>query len=274
MSSRRRAIRILLAIDLLIGAGLAFVYAPLPSDAPLIIGHRGDLEHFPENTLAGVLSAASLGADGVEIDLHRSADGTWWLMHHPDIDFTTPGTGLVSDLTDAEMAGLTIDAGPGFRPEHAGLHHPITLDEMLGALAAWPDFVVVLDVKERGPAAARSAAEVAERHGLGERAWIITDSVDSASAAVAAYPPITPTLRGVTGDFHRLMDAHAEAMEWAWLSLTDAPLVAYANTDLTLDAFEQLDRASRWNAAMYIGNSMVDSVAWRTERLGFAADGG
>ncbi len=48
---------------------------------PLIIGHRGFAARFPDNSLAGIAAALEAGADGVEVDVRRCADGTW-VCHH------------------------------------------------------------------------------------------------------------------------------------------------------------------------------------------------
>ncbi len=47
----------------------------------LVIGHRGFAARFPDNSLAGVRAALAAGADGVEVDVRRCADGTW-VCHH------------------------------------------------------------------------------------------------------------------------------------------------------------------------------------------------
>ena len=41
---------------------------------PLIITHRGDTQNAPENTVAAFESAIAQGADGVELDIHLTAD--------------------------------------------------------------------------------------------------------------------------------------------------------------------------------------------------------
>ncbi len=49
--------------------------------SPLIIGHRGFASRFPDNSLAGVVAAVEVRADGVEVDVRPCADGTW-VCHH------------------------------------------------------------------------------------------------------------------------------------------------------------------------------------------------
>lgn len=47
---------------------------------PLLIAHRGDRKHFPENTLEAFQSAFQKGADGVEMDL-QLVDGEIRVIH-------------------------------------------------------------------------------------------------------------------------------------------------------------------------------------------------
>ena len=49
--------------------------------APLILGHRGASAVRTENTLEAFATAMELGADGVELDVRRSADGAL-IVHH------------------------------------------------------------------------------------------------------------------------------------------------------------------------------------------------
>jgi len=64
-----------------------------------ILAHRGASRVAPENTLAAFVEAATLGADGVELDVHRSADGLL-VVHH---DAFAPGIGALADHSVAEI---------------------------------------------------------------------------------------------------------------------------------------------------------------------------
>ena len=48
---------------------------PQPPPLPSIIGHRGAAGHAPENTLASIRTAATLGAAWVEFDAMLTGDG-------------------------------------------------------------------------------------------------------------------------------------------------------------------------------------------------------
>jgi len=75
------------------------------------IAHRGFSENFPENTLLAFREAIALGADAIEFDVHQTLDGELVVMHDGDVSRTTNGTGLLKDLTFAEVQEL--DAGQG-----------------------------------------------------------------------------------------------------------------------------------------------------------------
>jgi glycerophosphoryl diester phosphodiesterase len=47
----------------------------------LVIGHRGASQAFPENTLAAFRGAVDQGADGIELDVRRTADGALAVSH-------------------------------------------------------------------------------------------------------------------------------------------------------------------------------------------------
>ena len=63
------------------------------------IAHRGAKGYFPENTISAFEKAFELGCDGIELDVHLSADGEIIVIHDPTIDRTTTGKGFVKDLT-------------------------------------------------------------------------------------------------------------------------------------------------------------------------------
>lgn len=48
-----------------------------------VIGHRGHVSHFPENSIEGFLSLSEMGADGLELDLVISADKEVVVSHEP-----------------------------------------------------------------------------------------------------------------------------------------------------------------------------------------------
>jgi glycerophosphoryl diester phosphodiesterase len=55
----------------------------LSTSVPLILAHRGARRVAPENTLDAFARAVAMGADGVELDVRRTADGALVLHHDP-----------------------------------------------------------------------------------------------------------------------------------------------------------------------------------------------
>jgi glycerophosphoryl diester phosphodiesterase len=97
----------------------------------LIFGHRGASHYAPMNTIPAFEMAAELGADGVELDVHRSVDGHAVVVHDFTVDATTDGTGEVAQMTLADLRNL--DAGSWKASHYAGVRIP-TLDEVFEAI--------------------------------------------------------------------------------------------------------------------------------------------
>ena len=77
----------------------------------LIYGHRGASGHAPENTLEAFQLSMDMGADGFELDVHMSKDGELVVIHDESVDRTTNGTGLVRELTLAQLKELDACTG-------------------------------------------------------------------------------------------------------------------------------------------------------------------
>ena len=101
--------------------------------APLVIAHRGDSAHRPENTLASFASALEVGAEVVELDVQLTRDGHPVVLHDPTIDRTTDGKGRLVDHTLAELRRLTAGYPSRFGSDYAGERVP-TLAEVLNFL--------------------------------------------------------------------------------------------------------------------------------------------
>lgn len=75
----------------------------------LKIGHRGAKGHLSENSIESLLKAFELGANGIEIDVHLSADGEAVVIHDETVDRTIKNAaGFVKDFTVAECQKIGI----------------------------------------------------------------------------------------------------------------------------------------------------------------------
>jgi glycerophosphoryl diester phosphodiesterase len=100
---------------------------------PLIIAHRGDSAHVPENTLAALAAALEVGADLVEFDVQLTKDGQVVVIHDATVDRTTTGRGRVRNLTLAEIRAFSAGYASRFGDAHRGERVP-TLAEALALL--------------------------------------------------------------------------------------------------------------------------------------------
>ncbi len=112
----------------------------------LIYAHRGLSGTHPENTLLAFRKALAAGVDGLELDIHVSADQVPVVIHDRDMARTTSGSGFVDEIALAQLHVL--DAGSG---------EPVpTLNEVV-ALAG---DAVHLDIEIKGTGAERAVLDV------------------------------------------------------------------------------------------------------------------
>ena len=121
-----------------------------------VIAHRGASSRAPENTMAAFRQAHSDRADAIELDVVKTKDGKFVVMHDDTVDRTTNGKGAISDLTLDEIQSL--DAGSWFGSKFAGERAP-----ELGEVLDWAKGKthVVIEVKTK-TAAQSSGAELVE----------------------------------------------------------------------------------------------------------------
>lgn len=103
---------------------------PARPGIPEIVAHRGDAEHFPENTLPGLEAAWRLGLRFVEFDVQLSADLVPYLIHDASLERTTHSAGDLRLMNSGQLDG--IDAG---EPARFGARHSGTRLPRLAALA-------------------------------------------------------------------------------------------------------------------------------------------
>jgi glycerophosphoryl diester phosphodiesterase len=142
----------------------------LPPQRPLVFGHRGAAGLAPENTIPSFALALALGADVLELDVHASKDGVVCVMHDPELERTTNGSGLLRDHTWAQLEKL--DAGYQFTRD--GRDFPFrgqnvripTLEEFLERFPSTP---FNMEVKQGEPPIVEEVVRIIKRHGADGR---------------------------------------------------------------------------------------------------------
>ena len=112
----------------------ASIHPFLQHDGPIAFAHRGGAGDWPENSLEAFSKAVELGYRYVETDAHVTLDGVIIAFHDDHLDRVTDRTGLISELTWAEVSQARID----------GIAPIPLLGELL---ATWPDLRINIDAK-------------------------------------------------------------------------------------------------------------------------------
>ncbi|MBE3554432.1 MAG: glycerophosphodiester phosphodiesterase [Thermicanus sp.] len=99
---------------------------------PLIFAHRGASGDAPENTMTAFRLALEQGADGIELDVQRTADRKLVVIHDETLERTTDGKGLVATKTYKELSQM--NAAAHFGNGYGGEPIPL-LEEVLAWIA-------------------------------------------------------------------------------------------------------------------------------------------
>jgi len=136
-----------------------------------IWGHRGFSGRYPENTLLAFERALEMGVDGIELDVHRLADGQIVVMHDATAVRTTGVRRQLVDMNQEDVKQL--DAGIWKGEQFSGQKVPV-LDEVFRMLEKFPQATVNVEVKQQkdGEVYVDLVEDVwgkVEQHGLAER---------------------------------------------------------------------------------------------------------
>ncbi len=108
-----------------------------------IFAHRGNSSVYPENTMAAFRSALSVGAEGIETDVHLTKDGILVITHDEEISRVSDGKGQVKDMTLEELQRYDFGSWKG--DAYKGEKIP-TLKELLDLLKD-TDLMLNIEIK-------------------------------------------------------------------------------------------------------------------------------
>jgi len=112
---------------------------------PAIVAHRGDAEHFPENSLPA-LAAAWRRLKYAEFDVQLSADGVPFVIHDASLVRTTRGAGDVRLMMSGQLDGIDAGEPARFGRVHAGTSLP-RLSAVVELMAEQRDAHAFVEVK-------------------------------------------------------------------------------------------------------------------------------
>lgn len=161
----------------------------------LNIAHRGGDATAPEATLPALAAAVEAGADILELDLHRTADGVVVALHDDELDRTTDGQGPLSALSFEALRRM--DAGYRWTAD-GGQSHPwrgrgVVVPTLREALDSHPATPFILEIKD-GPASVPAVLADLETSGALARVVLAAQDGETLEAIRAAAPAVPTAL--------------------------------------------------------------------------------
>src|SRR3954466_347801 len=151
---------------------LAFVRHPFfASPRPLVFAHRGGSALAPENTVAAFDNALALGADGLELDVHLSRDGTVVVHHDRLLDRTTSLRGPIGERTADQLRRADVPS-------------------LADVLERYRNARIIVEMKANTAALAAATIDVVRRAGAIDRVCLGSFGLRVLRAARALEPAI------------------------------------------------------------------------------------
>ena len=247
--------------------------------------HQGGAWESPSSTLHAIDHALEVGATGIELDVHATADGELVVCHDATVDRTTAAQGTIVSFTLAQLRAMDFsfwwipgaDVTPGrpdtdypFRGRAPG-DRAFGIATLREVLERYPGVVLNLDIKQTAPvvapyeeALARLLAEFGRTDDV-----IVASFLDPATDAFRTFAPDLPTSAGT------MATAAAWQAVQAGEDLPESPAVAFQvperQGDLVIVDEAFVAAAHRAGKAVHVWT--VNDAASMERLLGLGVDG-
>lgn len=198
-----------------------FDLLPSRSGRVLVCGHRGHSIEGHENTRPALQRAVELGASLCEIDLRMTRDGRLVVYHDDILDNASTGTGVISRLDYADIAGLRTKNRNGIAIEG----QPIEPFEDILAYSRDLGLALIVEIKDKfeGNAYLEEVIRLLNQAGMLER--VLISSFDY--VVLRDIKRLAPGIRTMGINYHRLVEPAAAARSAAMdVMNTDYPQFA------------------------------------------------
>ena len=219
--------------------------------AVTVLAHRGGSGPWVENTVEAFESSLRAGADGVELDVRRCADGTLVVHHDPDVAGVGPihehrGLDLPAWIPTLEVALVScagafvnveiknMPTDPGYDPANqVALDVAAALDGTVAPGEPWPSAIVVSSFWPDTLAAVASAAEGVALALLVHPALDAPSALETAAAlrCVALNPHHSQATAELVGRAH---DDGLAVMTWTVNAPEDLDAAVAAGVDAVI----------------------------------------
>lgn len=137
------------------------------TEKTLVLAHRGASAYHPENTMPSFEAAVKMNSDGIELDVHLSADGEVVVIHDSTVDRVANkrSTGAVAEKTYAEL--LKCDVSAVFSETVKDAKIP-TLRELY-KLVSVTDMIVNVEIKAEGDVLLKKLLDLEAEYDMKDR---------------------------------------------------------------------------------------------------------
>ncbi len=232
-----------------------FPKLPKSKNTPIVVAHRGNHEHAPENTVQAIKDAIKAGADYVEIDLRTTLDSQLVIMHDGD---TRRMTGISKVIRNTSFDSLSVLRVKDVNHPEWGSFSIPTFDEIL---ATCKDKInIYLDFKD---ASVERAYEKISQYKMQHRVAVYINSVKQFEDWRKLHPEIPlimSKLKSMTFE-EFIKFANPDVMDGNVYELTkeNVELMKSLNKHIWPDVQSSSEGIAVWNKALQLGVSGMQS---------------
>ena len=247
--------------------------------------HQGGAWESPSSTLHAIDHTLAVGATGVELDVHATADGELVVCHDATVDRTTAAHGTIASFTLAQLRAMDFSywwiPGADVTPGRPDSEYPFRgrapgdpafgISTLREVLERYPGVVLNLDIKQTAPVVApyeESLARLLAEFGRTDDV-IVASFLDPATDAFRAFAPDVPTSAGT------MATAAAWQAVQAGEDLPPSPAVAFQVPERQGDLVivDEAFVAAAHSAGKAVHVWTVNDAATMERLLGLGVDG-
>lgn len=208
-----------------------------------IIAHRGAHVTAPENTIKSIQQAGLLGYEFVELDVQRTSDGVYILMHDNNVDRVTNGTGNVSELPYYNtIKNLIVDDDYANKTSEEVIR-VATFEDACKECQKWGIGINIDGSKMAWDAEKFTyISELLKKYSLFNKSFFVLANKSDRATLTTLYP--TANLTWMTESSDAALNV-VEAKKYvnaflahAWYEITDAMIATYKSADIPVMVYD------------------------------------
>ena len=226
-----------------------------------VYGHRGMVNHYPENTMAAFEACVDAGVS-IELDVYLTKDGVPVVIHDATVDRTTNGSGTVGDMTLSEIKAL--DAGSWYDPKFKSEKVP-TMGEVFDMISSRDkdkDTFIAINMKLLSPGIEEKVVRLAERFDMVDRVFSFgmdARSTERFKTANARFP----VARSGDTKYHFESALRTTYLDYIWLSPREPYMPSAEDFSTARERgkrvliYVRANEPARWKAAKAAGADAI-----------------